>query len=422
MADNPLQKRWKDFRRTIRRYTPLLWRVPDTRKNLIRVVWRRPLLIVKWLIIIAVIIVIPFSLVSVILFGYSLPFTGFNVQRVPDPKQYQPAKTLWDWLQLLIIPAVLAMLGIVFNRLLDKRSRDIATDQQQGTALQNYLDEMSKLLTTNRLRESEPGSPERDIARARTLTVLSGLDPLRKGRVLRFLYETGLIFKRNTIVDLRGANFSNLRIHETKLNIKYLQITGTRISLRKANLQGTILRDASLERVDLRGACLDEAYVTYVDLSGTWLCHASMKMTRLHGSNLYRACLREAQMQGVYLRGAYLRGADLRSVKLQEARNKDGNMQKADLQAANLQEAHLEDAQMQRADLRDADLRGSHLTGAQMQGATLEGARLCVANVTEDQRKIASEARFKHCKDAPQMPDHPADAGDPPDHNCNDVE
>lgn len=414
MADNPFQKRWKHFRRTIQKYIPLNWLFREKRWNFIQVVWRRPLLIIKWLFIIVGIIVLPILLVIVILFGYSLPFTGFNAQHVPDPKQYQPAKTLWDWLQLLIIPAVLAVGVTIFNRLLDKRSRDIATDQQQETALQNYLNEMSKLLTTNELKDSKPGSPVRDIARARTLTVLLGLDPLRKGRVLRFLYETGLIFKGNTIVDLRGANFSNLRIHETKLSSKYLQMTGARLSLRKANLQGAILRDASLEQVDLRGACLDDAYVTHVDLNGTWLCHASMKLTRLDGSILYRACLREAQMQGVQLRGAYLREADLRSVDLQ----------KADLHVANLQKVHLEDAKMQLADLGETDLRGTHLTVKQMQGVNLDEAWLCYANSTveqDEQCKNAPGATFKHCKDTPQTPDHPAGAFDTSDHNCNEV-
>ena len=425
MTDNPLQKRWRGLqhtiRHTIRRYTPLLWRFPDTRKHIIQVVWRRPLLIVKWLfILVGICIVLPILFVKLILSGYSISWTGFQGQSTP---QYLPMKTLWDWLQLLIIPTILAAGGYFFNRLLDKRSRDIASDQQQSTALQNYLDEMSELLITKKLRDSKPGSSERDIARARTLTVLTGLDPLRKGRILRFLYETGLIFKDKTIVDLRGANFSNLKIHETKLNSKFLQTTGTRISLRKANLQGTIFRDASLEQVDLRGACLDNAYLTYVDLSETWLCHATMKMTRLHGSNLYRACLRGAQMQGVHLRGAYLQEADLRSVNLQKAQKNDGKMQGADLQAANLRKAHLEEAQMQEADLSEADLRGSHLTAAQMQGANFLRTRLCDADLTEEQRKIAetSGAKFKNCKDDPQNPDYPTDSLDTPDHDCDDV-
>jgi uncharacterized protein YjbI with pentapeptide repeats len=377
-------------------------------------VWRRPLLIIKWLFIIAGIIVIPILLVRIILFGYSFPFTGFNSEHVPDPKQYLPAKTLWDWLQLLIIPGVLAVGGTVFNRLLDVRSRDIATDQQQETALQNYLLEMSNLLTTKKLRQSKPGSPERDIARARTLTVLPGLDPLRKGRVLRFLYETGLIYVENTIVDLHGADFSNLRIHESKLSSIYLQKTGTRLSLRKANLQGAIFRDASLEQVDLRGACLENTYLSAADLSRTWLCHANMKRARLNGSNLYQTCLREAQMQGVRLRGAYLREADLRCAKLLKYDEKH----EADLQAADLQKARLEEAQMQDADLREADLRWTHLTVEQMQGTILRGARLCDANLTEEQRKIAFEAEawLKNCKEYPQTTDHLTDT-----HDCNEV-
>lgn len=407
MAANPLHNRWKDFQHTTRRYTSHLWRFPETRKILVQVVLRRPLFIVKWLFIIVGIIVLPIILVRVIILGYNLPFTGFNGQPVPE---YQPTKTLWDWLQLLIIPAVLAVGATIFNRLFDKRSRDIASDQQQETALQDYLKEMSNLLTTDHFGESGPESPLKDIARARTLIVLPDLDPLRKGRVLRFLYVTGLINgKDKSFVDLCGANFSNLRIHETKLNSEYLQMTGTRISLKNANLQGAIFRDASLEQVDLCGACLDNAYASNADLNITWLCNkASMKKARLNGSNLYRTCLRRAQMQGVQLRGAYLREADLQRVNLQDA----------DLQAANLQKAHLEEAYLQGADLREADLRGAHLQGAdlskaKLQGAHLQGAKLCDAKLTEEQRTIASGARFEDCED---VPDRPVDASDEHEH------
>src|SRR5690349_13239388 len=157
MTDNSLQQRWRDLRRTIRStfriYTPLLWRFPDTRKHVIQVVWRRPLLIVKWLfILVGICIVLPILFLKLILFGYTITWTGF--QGHPTP-QYQPMKTFWDWLQLLIIPIILAAGGYFFNRLLDKRSRDIASDQQQDTALQNYLDDMSELLITKKLRDSK---------------------------------------------------------------------------------------------------------------------------------------------------------------------------------------------------------------------------------------------------------------------------
>jgi hypothetical protein len=76
-------------------------------------------------------------------------------------------KTLWDWLQLLIIPAVLAVGGYAFNltvsrneqkntQLRDKAEREIASDNQRKAALQEYIDKMSELLLEKRLRESKP--------------------------------------------------------------------------------------------------------------------------------------------------------------------------------------------------------------------------------------------------------------------------
>ena len=66
-------------------------------------------------------------------------------------------KTLWDWLQLLIIPAVLAVGGYIFNYTISRNERnaadqrnqterEIAQDNQREAALQEYIDKMSELL------------------------------------------------------------------------------------------------------------------------------------------------------------------------------------------------------------------------------------------------------------------------------------
>src|SRR6266699_1738742 len=60
-------------------------------------------------------------------------------------------KTLWEWLQLLIIPAVLALGGYLFTyttsrnerAATEKRTqaeRDISLDNQREAALQDYID------------------------------------------------------------------------------------------------------------------------------------------------------------------------------------------------------------------------------------------------------------------------------------------
>jgi hypothetical protein len=67
--------------------------------------------------VIAAIALLTGVLVLLILTGYRLTWTGFL------------NKTLWDWLQLLIIPAVLAVGGYIIN-LTISRSEQEATKQR----------------------------------------------------------------------------------------------------------------------------------------------------------------------------------------------------------------------------------------------------------------------------------------------------
>jgi uncharacterized membrane protein len=135
-------------------------------------------------------------------------------------------KTLWDWMQLLFIPVVLAIAGFWFNhrerkaaefRAENERNaaelraiteRDIADDNQHEKVLQEYIDKMSELLLHEDLRGSDPEKEMRKIARVRTLTVLPRLDGQRKRNVIQFLYESGLIDKDKRIIDLGGADLS----------------------------------------------------------------------------------------------------------------------------------------------------------------------------------------------------------------------
>src|ERR1700740_190017 len=78
-------------------------------------------------------------------------------------------KTLWDWLQLLIVPFVLAVGGLLFNFATSKTDQDIAerryqTDQiiaqdnQRETLLQIYLDRISELLLNQDFPDRELNS------------------------------------------------------------------------------------------------------------------------------------------------------------------------------------------------------------------------------------------------------------------------
>jgi len=101
-------------------------------------------------------------------------------------------KTLWDWLQLLIVPVALSLITVGFALWQDTRQqsienkraeaeRKLAEQRAQDEALQAYLDQMNGLLLERDLRASEVDSEVRTLARARTLTVQTS--PLNVRRI-----------------------------------------------------------------------------------------------------------------------------------------------------------------------------------------------------------------------------------------------
>src|SRR3712207_133415 len=57
------------------------------------------------------------AVVMLIRIGQHYEWTGFgeSVQPKPDNQERQPRKTLWDWLQLIIVPLALAVIGYWFS-------------------------------------------------------------------------------------------------------------------------------------------------------------------------------------------------------------------------------------------------------------------------------------------------------------------
>src|SRR6476646_10681621 len=124
-------------------------------------------------------------------------------KKAPD-EEVQPGKTLWDWLQLLIVPAIL--IGVTFawsasqtrsdNKREDRRiaaDRAAAEEARHDATLQGYLNQMSGLMLHEKLLTSKEGSAVRAVARTVTLATLRRLDGERKGEVVRFLAEARLI-------------------------------------------------------------------------------------------------------------------------------------------------------------------------------------------------------------------------------------
>jgi hypothetical protein len=209
--------------------------------------------------------------------GHAYHWTGFGQSRVNG--DVQPAKKLWDWLDLLIVPVVLAIGGYLFTRSESKATQAAEEKRAQDEALQAYLDKMSDMLIPNEdllsSHEARPGDSLSSMARARTLTLLTRLDGNRKASAVQFLYEAGLIARGHPIVALSGAYLRGANLRGANLSDADL----SEADLIQADLRETDLRRTNLSGADLRGAHLFEADLREADLSKADLMNATGGVT-----------------------------------------------------------------------------------------------------------------------------------------------
>lgn len=317
----------------------------------------------------------------VIFTGYWLhwTWTGFNASVGPNVLQYQPTKTLWDWMQLLIVPLVLALGAFLFNITTsrneqkialqrDQTAHEIALDNQREILLQAYLDRMSELLLQQHLRHSEAHAEVRYLARARTLTILPRLDGSRKGSLVKFLYESNLI----EVINLSGADLSGAILNEAKLH---------RANLSEANLSQALLELADLSEANLSGANLSQALLLFANLSEANLNGAKLHKADAHDANLGKANLNWADLSEATLNRADMHEASLHKSNLRQAHMQNVNLCNAELRAADLSQADLGAADLTGADLSEAELRGAMLHETILREVNLHGASL-----TPDQR------------------------------------
>lgn len=263
----------------------------------------------------------------------------------------------WDWVQLLIMPIVLAALTLLFSYCNNQeqqkiaqanrdQDRKIADDKQKDEILKNYINSMKGLLLDEKhpLRSSKEGSESNSIARTLTLTVLRQLDDDRNKLVTQFLQDSHLIVSEN-------RNQGILSLHDAYLS--------------NAKLGGTKLGGADLHRANLSNADLSNADLSNANLSNANLSNANLDNANLDGTDLNNAMLSKAQLKGTVLTSTHnLSKAQLDDAKLNNAKLNNANLRGVYLSGANLSGASLNDADFSEADLRDANLRDASLNQA----------------------------------------------------------
>src|SRR5215218_9292914 len=241
--------------------------------------------------------------------------------------------TVRDWLQLLIVPLALVVIGFLFTMQQDARQQQIedqraqqaqkienqraeaeralAVQRAQDEALQAYLDQMGNLLLERDLRDSDEDSEVQTLARARTATVIQRLDSDRNISVIGFLYEAGLIQTSDQVRLLTGANLQGA--HLQGIDLIEADLSGS-------NLSGAVLFKANVHNSDLSNADLGSRVAPRSVFHGrTYLKRANLKSAILSGTDLRNAIMSGTDLSGAYLADANLSGAKVPNKQLGQA-------------------------------------------------------------------------------------------------------
>jgi len=198
-------------------------------------------------------------------------------------------KSFWDWLQLLIVPLMLAFGAFYLNYASETRDKQIAEERKQQELLKDYFSKMQTLIIeANKLSKSQweplehfaneklPGQFQ-PIAQALTLAVLDELDGLRKGKVITYLAESGFITKETFTINLNGANLQKLELKGVSLNS---------VIINKADMTGAKLTNVEFTDSDLGASNFSQANLDGVNFSSAIL----------QGSNFYDANLKNIEI------------------------------------------------------------------------------------------------------------------------------
>ena len=277
--------------------------------------------------------------------GQPPDWTGFGpdvgLPRYSHISLVQSPKTLWDWLQLasaLVIPIVLAYVGITYTRRQSETELTVAENKRHEDLLQAYMDHITELV----LNEKDPLSissraSTRAVARSRTLAVLQQIDGVRKGIIVRFLYDLDLITVGRVVIDLSGANLDGVILAWMGLPSFTVRTIPKILTTQGAYTRATYFLQLYGEVAVniLRGKQPSDLSFDSLEETFKWM-REQILSTDLRKINLAKVSMRQADLRGVLMAGANLFGSDLSETNLTNA-SLDG----ADLRAARLDKANM---------------------------------------------------------------------------------
>jgi len=232
-------------------------------------------------------------LVLLVRLGYENPWTGFG-SYTNSKGEFVDAKRLWDWLELIIIPAALSLVAFFLNRAVKRTEQKKLEEQIEEDRLKDYFNSITDLVLSSDNEIGKAATRIRSIAIARTISALHSISsPGRTSTIIRFLWQTGLLASNDTTHTaglLIGAKLQGVNLSGSEL---------TNADLITANLSDCLLIDANLLFANLSLAVLEGADLTNGDLTRAQLGGADLSFARLANVLAY-----QTSMLGTTFRGA----------------------------------------------------------------------------------------------------------------------
>jgi hypothetical protein len=116
-----------------------------------------------------------------------------SAEKLSVTTETQSARTIWEWLTVLTISAVIAGVALWFSNSQAEQQREIENLRAERAVVNAHLEQIGILLLEEDLRTAGENGDARLLARARTLAALDAVSGDRKVRLLEFLFETQLI-------------------------------------------------------------------------------------------------------------------------------------------------------------------------------------------------------------------------------------
>lgn len=268
---------------------------------------------------------------------------------------------------------------------------DVELQRHRDSLLVAYMNELGLLLDKhNGTVTSNPVIAA--LVRAKTLTLVRQLDPIRNSHLIRFLYEAGQLTDGDEPLDLSTAELNNIDLSTRTRNSQMhrLYLSGT--FLNNASFAHQDLTKANFRQSQLNGAIFKNAILHDVNFAESTLDYSDLSHAQLLNVNAVRSSFNQATMVSAKFTSANFSFATLANI---DATKSIGNnayfihsdlsfskFSSATLYGSNFIYASLDYSDLSQTNLAKTNLALTSLTYSQLVYANLSGSDLYMTNLS----------------------------------------